>query len=95
MSIVRGRPGIGTCDSCSWRSCFYGGSSSGGGKKAPALTLPQARRLIEAVLPVVPYEVAYTLKIIRYYQARNYKAYRSHRQTKLKKLAAQGVNLPD
>jgi len=47
------------------------------------------------VLPVVPYEVAYTLKIIRYYQARNYKAYRSHRQTKLKKLAAQGVNLPD
>jgi hypothetical protein len=51
--------------------------------------------LIEAVLPVVPYDVAYTLDIIRYYQARNYVAYRSHRQTKLKKLAELGVDRSD
>jgi len=42
--------------------------------------------LIEAILPVIPYDRLYAIELISYYQHRNYIAYRSHRKTKIKKL---------
>jgi hypothetical protein len=41
---------------------------------------------MQAVLPIVPYDRDYAIKIIAYYQRRNYHAYRSHRKKKMKEL---------
>jgi len=50
-------------------------------KKTPALTLPQARLLLAAVLPCRTLTPA--LALVRYHTRRNYIAYRSHRKARL------------
>ncbi len=55
-------------------------------KKAPALTLPQARALLEWSLPYRRREVEYVIKWVRYHQRRNYRAYLSHRKHRHKQL---------
>jgi SRSO17 transposase len=56
-------------------------------KKAPALTLPQARQLIEWSFPNPAREPAYVLIFIQYHQDRNRQAYLSHRKRRLKEFA--------
>ena len=54
-------------------------------KKTPALSLPQATLLMKSVLPMKPFDVARVIKVVQYYQMRNYGAYKAHRKKKLKK----------
>jgi len=53
-------------------------------KKAPALTLAQARVLIDHALGRERLTLNQALEIVKYRQARNYAAYRSHRKRTLK-----------
>jgi hypothetical protein len=55
-------------------------------KKTPALTLPQARQLIEWSLPDPKRQADYVLQCVRYHQQRNYQAYQSHRKSRLREL---------
>ena len=55
-------------------------------KKTPALTLPQARLLIERSFPQPKIEPAYVLLLLDYHTHRNYQAYVSHRKRRMKEL---------
>jgi hypothetical protein len=52
-------------------------------KKAPALTLPQARSLLAIALREPNLDLERAIEIVRYHQMRNYAAYRSHRKRTL------------
>lgn len=53
---------------------------------APALTVPQARMLLQAVLPRPVFDVEAALEALRQIQRANHLAYLSHRKRTLKKL---------
>ncbi len=61
--------------------------------QAPALTIYQVRLLLSSVLPTSVFDVQTALERVRYYQNRNFVAYRSHRKTKLARLAPFSRNL--
>jgi hypothetical protein len=55
-------------------------SKSVWGEKAPALTLPQMRTLLEVVLPLRKYAVEDVIELIAWVQRRNHRAYWSHKK---------------
>ena len=61
--------------------------------QAPALTIYQVRLLLSSVLPTSVFDVQTALERVRYYQKRNFVAYRSHRKAKLARLAPFSPNL--
>ena len=59
---------------------------------APALTVSQARQLLQVVLPKRQFDAAGVLETIRRIQRQNYAAYRSHRKRHLRALKGQHPN---
>ena len=54
-------------------------------KKSPALTLPQARKLIAAILPLQSITLKGAIEIVKYHTYRNHVAYISHRKKQVAK----------
>ncbi len=67
---------------CSWPFIFSCACGFGL-KKTPALTLPQAHRLIVAVLPHRFLSIQGVIEIVIYHTRRNDIAYKSHRKKRL------------
>jgi hypothetical protein len=75
----RGGEGITICPKRAWLTTAW----SGGGcshKKAPAMTLAQAKRLLMAVLRHKPWRLEDAIAMVHYQQERNDAAYCSHRK---------------
>ena len=62
---------------------FLGTHASERKKKAPALTVPQARLLLSIALREHVLDLDRAIDIVKYHQVRNYAAYRSHRKRTL------------
>ena len=50
------------------------------GKKAPALTVAQLRRLLEGILPLRTSTIEEVLALVAWVQRRNHGAYRAHKK---------------
>jgi len=62
-------------------------------KKTPALTLPQAQRLIAATFPLRSLTLEGTIEMVKYYTQRNHVAYISHRKKGVAKAKALNMKL--
>src|SRR5215470_12714828 len=67
------------CSRC-WPIFFSGPCRGVWGKKAPALTVSQLRRLFEVVLPLQAYTIEESLAFVAWVQRRNHQAYLAHRK---------------
>ena len=72
--------GTTTCCSRCWPIFFSGTCKGVWGKKAPALTVSQLRRLFQAVLPLHTDTIEESLACVAWVQRRNHQAYLAHRK---------------
>jgi hypothetical protein len=54
------------------------------GQKAPAITLPQMRTLLEVVLPLRVFDIEDVIEKVRWIQKRNHLAFLAHKNKKVK-----------